>query len=178
MAAATTDATTTTAPTGKLPVPVMILAGFSFLLAIITGIPQFYYVLFGAGLVHIGPHSDFIGQLWYQYVLNGEAGYDKVDPGALAGAVLDAFLLAPLYFATGVGLLRRSSWVRPVGLMTGAMIFYAILFFFFSDIFASFSAVTDVIVYWVTSILYLIYPIWLIATLLLRPRWFKSSAVV
>ena len=91
-----------------------------------------------------------------------------MNPGVLAGAVEDAFLLGPLYLATGIGLLRRGAWVVPVGLMTGAMIFYAILQFFLGDIFAGLPTVTNGVSYWVTNLPYLLYPLWLIPTLLAR----------
>ena len=80
------------------------LAVYSFVLAIITAIPQFYYVLFGLHLVAIGPNTNPLGEVWYWYILSGDNSYQRVDPGILAGAVEDAFLLGPLYFATGLGL--------------------------------------------------------------------------
>jgi hypothetical protein len=66
-----------------------------------------------------------------------------VDPGFLAGAVEDVFLLGPLYIATGVGLWLRRPWVVPVGLMTGATIFYAIIGLVLSDVFAGLPTVTN-----------------------------------
>jgi hypothetical protein len=154
------------AATGRRPLWLTILAGFSLLLGIVTAIPQFYYVLFGFHLVTIGPHSNPLGQIWYWYILNGIEYYNKVDPGSFAGAIEDAFLLGPLYIATGIGLLVRRRWVIPVGLMTGAMIFYAIVGFFVSDIYSNLTGVSNDFSYWATNLPYLIYPLWLIPTLL------------
>ncbi len=158
----------------RRPLWLSILAGFSLLLGIITAIPQFYYVLFALHLVSIGPNSDFLGQIWYSYILNGDNSYLKVDPGILAGAVEDAFLLGPLYFITGIGLWRRRSWVIPVGLITGAMIFYAIIGFFLGDIFAGLPSVTNGISYWASNLPYLLYPLWLVPVLLLRRSLFVA----
>ncbi len=152
-----------------------ILAGFSLLLGIVTTIPQFYYVLFALHLVTIGPNSNLLGQVWYAYILNGDNSYQKVDPGILAGAVEDAFLLGPLYIATGVGLWLRKSWVVPVGLMTGAMIFYAIVGFFLGDIFAGLPSVTNSVSYWASNLPYLLYPLWLIPVLLFRRSLFARQ---
>lgn len=153
------------------PLAITILAGFSLLLGIVTAIPQLYYVLFAINqqVFPIGPNaSNPLGQVWYWYILNGDNTYRHVNPGVLAGAVEDAFLLGPLYLATGIGLLRRGAWVVPVGLMTGAMIFYAILQFFLGDIFAGLPTVTNSVSYWATNLPYLLYPLWLIPTLLAR----------
>lgn len=174
--AATADAPTI-APVRR-SLSILVLTVFSFVLAIITGIPQCYYVLSALRLVHIGPDSDPLGQIWYWYILNGEAGYDKIDPGLLAGAVLDSLVLVPLYFTTGLGLARRRTWAVPVGLITGAMIFYAILYFFLNDIFGGLNSVTDALVYWSTSILYLIYPIWLVLTLLRQRDQFSGRRII
>lgn len=157
------------------PLWLTILAGFSLLLGIITAIPQFYYVLFALHLVTIGPNSNFLGQIWYWYILSGDNTYQKVDPGVLAGAVEDAFLLGPLYFATGIGLLRQRPWVIPVGLITGAMILYAILGFFLGDIFAGLPTVTNGASYWLSNLPYLAYPLWLIPTLLFRRSLFTDG---
>ena len=163
---------------GRRPLWLSILAGFSLLLGIITTIPQFYYVLFGLHLVTIGPNSNLLGQVWYSYILNGDNSYLKVDPGTLAGAVEDAFLLGPLYIATGIGLWLRRPWVIPVGLITGAMIFYAIVGFFLGDIFAGLPSVTNDISYWASNLPYLLYPLWLVPVLLFRRSLFvgKSEA--
>lgn len=152
-----------------------ILAGFSLLLGVITAIPQFYYVLFALHLVTIGPTSNTLGQIWFSYILNGDNRYLKVEPGVLAGAIEDAFLLGPLYFATGVGLWLRRPWVIPVGLMTGAMIFYAIIGFFLGDIFGNLPSVTNGISYWASNLPYLLYPLWLIPVLLFRRALFAGK---
>lgn len=166
---------TSPASANRRPLWLMILAGFSLLLGIITAIPQGYYVLFALHLVTIGPNSNPLGQVWFWYILNGDNSYQHVDSGILAGAVEDAFLLGPLYFATGIGLLLRRAWVIPVGLMTGAMIFYAILQFFLGDIFSGLTTVTNGLSYWATNLPYLAYPLWLIPTLLLRRTLFTGK---
>lgn len=151
------------------------LAVYSFILAVITAIPQFYYVLFGLHLVAIGPNTNPLGEVWYWYILSGDSSYRHVDPGILAGAVEDAFLLGPLYFATGLGLARNSRWVYPVGLITGAMILYAIIGFFLGDIFAGLNTVTNGVSYWASNLPYLVYPILLIATLIASRRRFADK---
>jgi hypothetical protein len=164
--APTTSAPTAYAQRKKLPAWLVILAVYSLLLGIITGIPQLYYVLFALRLVPIGPHTNPLGEVWYWYILSGDNTYQHVDPGVLAGAVEDAFLLGPLYFATGIGLWLRKAWVVPVGLITGAMIFYAIVGFFLGDIFAGLPTVTNGASYWISNLPYLSYPLWLVPTLL------------
>lgn len=159
----------------RRPLGLSILACFSLLLGIVTTIPQFYYVLFGLHLVTIGPNSNVLGQVWYSYILNGDNSYQKVDPGILAGAVEDAFLLGPLYLATGIGLWLRRPWVIPVGLMTGAMIFYAIIGFFLGDIFAGLPSVTNGVSYWASNLPYLLYPLWLVPVLLFRRSLFTRK---
>src|SRR5579864_5824063 len=161
--------------TGRRPLWLVILAIFSLLLGIVTTIPQFYYVLFALHLVTIGPNSNPLGQIWYTYILNGDNSYLKVDPGTLAGAVEDAFLLGPLYIATGIGLWLRRPWVIPVGLITGAMIFYAIVGFFLGDIFAGLSSVTNDISFWASNLPYLVYPLWLVPVLLFRRSLFVQQ---
>ncbi|MBF6591613.1 MAG: hypothetical protein IVW57_13960 [Ktedonobacterales bacterium] len=175
MAASSPIGTPTTSQRAARPLWLAVLAGFSLLLGIITTIPQFYYVLFARGLVTIGPHSNFLGQIWYWYILSGDNTYQKVDPGVLAGAIEDAFLLGPLYFATGIGLWQRRAWVVPVGLITGAMILYAIIGFFLGDIFARLPTVTNGISYWASNLPYLIYPLWLLPTLLFRRSLFTRA---
>jgi len=170
--AARVDQPTRLQRTTRRPLWLSILAGFSLLLGIVTTIPQFYYVLFALHLVTIGPNSNLLGQVWYAYILNGDNRYLKVDPGTLAGAVEDAFLLGPLYVATGVGLWLRRPWVIPVGLITGAMIFYAIVGFFLGDIFAGLPSVTNNVSYWASNLPYLLYPLWLIPVLLFRRSLF------
>lgn len=159
------------------PLAITILAGFSLLLGIVTAIPQLYYVLFAinASVFPIGPHANPLGAVWYWYILNGDKTYIQVDPGVLAGAIEDAFLLGPLYFATGIGLLGLRRWVIPVGLLCGGMIFYAIVGFFLSDIFASLKTVTNDASYWLTNLPYLAYPLWLVPTLLLRRSLFARG---
>jgi hypothetical protein len=153
------------------------LAVYSILLSLITGIPQFYYVLYGLHLVTIGPHSNLLGQVWYWFNGAGESGYvGHVDQGLYAGAVEDAFLLAPLYLATGIGLLARRRWVIPVGLMTGAMIFYGTLQLYIGDAFQNFSHVSSQLVYWLSLLPYMIYPLWLIPALLTRGARFAVRA--
>lgn len=146
------------------------LAVYSFILAIITAIPQFYYVLFALHWVTIGPNTNPLGEVWYWYILSGDNSYLHVDPGILAGAIEDAFLLGPLYFATGLGLARQRAWVYPVGLITAAMILYAILGFFLGDIFAGLNTVTNGVSYWASNLPYLVYPLLLLATLLSAGR--------
>src|SRR5258708_12833336 len=134
MSATAGTATTTEAQT-KRPLSLSILAGYSWVLGIITGIPQLYYVLYALHLVTIGPHSNFLGYIWYAYILNGDNSYLHVDPGTPAGAIEDAFLLGPLYFTTGLGPCCRSPWALYVGLMTGPLLFYPTIPFFLRDTF-------------------------------------------
>ena len=159
----------------KRPLALSVLAVYSWILGIITGIPQLYYVLFALHLVSIGPHSNFLGEIWYSYILNGDNSYQHVDPGILAGAIEDAFLLGPLYFTTGIGLWRRSPWTPYLGLITGAMIFYAIVDFFLGDIFAGLRTVTNPASYWASNLPYLIYPLWVVPTLLVRRQLFRRE---
>ncbi len=161
----------------RRPIWLVVLAVYSLLLGVVTPIPQLYYVLFAidSHIFSIGPHSNPLGEVWYWYILNGDNSYQKVDPGTLAGAVEDAFLLGPLYLTTGIGLLGRRRWVVPVGLVTGAMIFYAIIGFFLGDIFAGLNTVTNGVSYWATNLPYLIYPIWLVAALLTRRQFFAGA---
>ena len=173
--AASVDQAARLARVTRRPLWLSILAGFSLLLGIVTTIPQFYYVLFGLHLVPIGPNTNPLGEVWYSYILNGDNSYLKVDSGILAGAVEDAFLLGPLYIATGVGLWLRRRWVVPVGLMTGAMIFYAIVGFFLGDIFAGLPSVTNDVSYWASNLPYLVYPLWLIPVLLFRRSLFARQ---
>ena len=153
--------------TGRVTGPTpwyVFLAVYSFILAI----PQFYYVLFALHLAPIGPNTNPLGEVWYWYILSGDNSYLRVDPGILAGAIEDAFLLGPLYFATGLGLARGSRWVYPVGLITAAMILYAIIGFFLGDLFGGLKTVTNGVSYWASNLPYLIYPLLLLATLLAR----------
>ncbi len=173
--AARSDQPTRLKLTARRPLWLSILACFSLLLGIVTTIPQFYYVLFALHLVTIGPTSNLLGQVWYSYILNGDSRYLQVDAGVLAGAVEDAFLLGPLYVATGLGLWLRRPWVIPVGLITGAMILYAIIGFFLGDIFAGLPSVTNDVSYWASNLPYLLYPLWLIPVLLFRRSLFAGK---
>src|SRR6266851_5299186 len=150
--AARIDQPTRLKVTTRRPLWLSILAGFSLLLGIVTTIPQFYYVLFALHLVTIGPNSNLLGQVWYSYIL-----------------------LGPLYVATGVGLWLRRPWVIPVGLITGAMIFYAIIGFFLGDIFAGLPSVTNDVSYWASNLPYLLYPLWLVPVLLFRRSLFVRN---
>lgn len=170
-----TDSNTATSST-KRPVWLSVLAGFSLLLAIVTAIPQLYYVLYYFHLVTTGPGSNILGQVWGWYGANVDHGALVRDSGTQAGAVEDAFMLGPLYFVTAIGLWRRRPWVIPVGLITGAMILYAILYFILVYTFSNLSSVTDLLTFWVTTMPYLAYPIWLLATLLTRRTLFTASA--
>src|SRR5260370_2481137 len=125
--AARIDQPTRLKVTTRRPLWLSILAGFSLLLGIVTTIPQFYYVLFALHLVTIGPNSNPLGQIWYSYILHGDSRYLKVHAGVLARAVEDAFLLGPLYVATGVGLWLMGPGVVPVGLIIGSTIVAAIV---------------------------------------------------
>jgi hypothetical protein len=164
--ATTADAQAPAKSRFRSPAWLYVLAAYSLVLGVVTAIPQLYYVLFALHLVTIGPQSNPLGQIWFWYILNGDNSYHHVNPGILAGAVEDAFLLGPLYAVTGIGLLLRRAWVVPVGLVTGAMIFYAIVGFFLGDIFAGLNTVTNGVSYWASNLPYLIYPLWLIPTLL------------
>jgi hypothetical protein len=150
--------------------PLLLLAGYSLLIGVVTGIPQLYYLLFALnrGAFPIGPNANVLGALWYNYILGGhQGGYLQVDAGVLTGALEDVFMLTPLYLATGLGLLRLHPWVYSVGLITGAMGLYAILYFFLSDILAqnSFDA-ADLIATTLSAVPYFAYDVWLLATLL------------
>ncbi len=84
-------------------------------------------------------------------------------------------MLGPLYVVTGIGLWLRRSWVVPVGLITGAMIFYAIVGFFLGDLFAGLPSVTNGVSYWASNLPYLLYPLWLVPVLLLRRSLFLAK---
>ncbi len=64
---------------------------------------------------------------------------------------------------------------RVGGLMTGAMIFSAIVGFFLSDIFAGLPTVTNGVSYWATKLPCLVHPLWLAPTLLLRRGLFTRG---
>lgn len=173
--AASVDRAARQARTSRRPLWLSILAGFSLLLGIVTFIPQLYYVLFALHLVPIGPNTNPLGEVWYDFILNGDSVYRKVDPGYLAGAVEDVFMLGPLYIATGVGLWLRRAWVIPVGLMTGATISYAIVGLVLGDVFAGLPNVTNPASYWASNLPYFIYPLWLVPVLLFRRSLFTPK---
>ncbi|GEM_PF-788806 len=157
------------------PLVITILAVYSIVLAIITGIPQLYYVLFAINphVFPIGPNANPLGAVWYNYILGGQqGGYLTVDPGTLAGGIEDAFMMGPLYLITGIGLLRLSKWVYAVGIITGAMIFYADLYFLLSGTLAAHHTTTDLITTIISGIPYLVYPLWLVPTLLTHKSLF------
>lgn len=163
--------------TSRRPPWLIVLAGLSFLLFIITGPEQFYYVLFGINphVFGIGPHTNFFGELWYNYVLQGDNSYTHLDPGLLTGAIEDAFMLAPLYLATGIGLIGRAGWVVPVGLITAGMIWYAIVYFILTSVFGGLNNVTNEVTFWVPLVPYVVYPIWLAWTLIFRRQLFGPA---
>jgi hypothetical protein len=161
-----------TTPSGdtRRPLAITLLAVYSLFLGIVTFFPQLYYVLFALNrdAFPIGPDVNFLGALWYNYILGGhQGGYLSVDAGTLAGALEDVFLLGPLYLATGIGLLHRSAWMRKVGLLTGAMGLYSILYFLLSGVIGQHDS-TDVVTTVISTIPYLAYDLWLLATVLFR----------
>jgi hypothetical protein len=121
--------------TSRRPPWLIVLAGRSFLLFIITGPEQLYYVLYTINpqVFGIGPHTNVFGALWYNYVQQGDNRYTHFDPGLATGAIEDAFMLAPLYLITGIGLIRQAGWVVAVGLLTAGMIWYAIVYVIFTS---------------------------------------------
>lgn len=158
----------------RLPMSVIALAVLSFVLALITGPQQFYYVLFAINphLFGIGPHTNPFGELWYAYVLNGDNSYTHFDAGLFTGAVEDALMLAPCYLACGVGLLRRARWVRPLGIFTAGMIWYAIVYFIVGDLASGLGSVTNAVSFWAPLTLYVAYPIWMVTELVVRRSLF------
>ncbi|HEX9037065.1 MAG TPA: hypothetical protein VF808_08770 [Ktedonobacterales bacterium] len=150
------------------------LAILSFILAIITGPEQLYYVLFAINphLFGIGPNTNFMGETWYAYVLNGDNSYTHFDAGLFTGAVEDAFMLAPCYLVCGIGLLRRSRWVVPLGLFTAGMIWYAIIYFIVGDLASGLGSVTNEATFWAPLALYVAYPIWTVITLVFQRKQF------
>ena len=164
----------------RRPLWLTLLAAYSLLIGLLTFIPQLYYVLFAINrqAFPIGPNTNPLGQVWALYILKGDqSGYTTVDPGTLAGALEDAFMLGPLYLVVGVGLLRRARWVVPTGLITGAMIFYANLYFFLSGILAPRISTADAVTTVLSAIPYFVYPLWLVPTLLARGRLFATTAL-
>ena len=69
----------------------------------------------------------------------------------------------------------RRPWIILIGLITGAMIFYAIIGFFLGDIFAGLPSLTNDVSYWATNLPYLIHPLWLIPVLLFRRSLFVGK---
>ncbi|GAC1460008.1 MAG: hypothetical protein PVSMB4_19080 [Ktedonobacterales bacterium] len=63
-------------PPGRRPVWLSILAIYSLLLGLITGLPQLYYVLFALQphVFAIGPHTNPLGEVWFSYILKGHQG--------------------------------------------------------------------------------------------------------
>ena len=156
------------------PASIIALAALSLVLALITGPEQLYSVLFAINphTFGIGPHANFFGQVWYAYVLNGDNSYIRFDSGLFTGAVEDAFMLAPCYLLCGIGLLRRSRWVAPLGLFTAGMLWYAIVYFIVGDLSSGLKSVTDPLTFWAPLTLYVVYPIWLALTMVFRRRLF------
>jgi hypothetical protein len=158
------------------PLAITILGGYSLVLGLITFIPQLYYVLFAINqqVFPIGPNvSNPLGQVWYWYILSGQqGGYTSVDTGTLAGGVLDAFMMGPLYLITGVGLLGLRRWVVLTGTITAAMILYAILYFFLLGILAPNASTADLITVVLSTVPYLLYPLLVIPTLRRRRSLF------
>jgi emopamil binding protein len=166
------DAGGASSPTARRPIWLYILAVYSLLLGVVTGIPQLYYVLYGLHLVDIGPHTNLLGQVWYWFNFNGESGYIAPDPGFWAGAVLDGLVLGPLYIAASIGLWQRRQWVIPVGLCAASLLFYGVMLLILSDLYSHLHAVTNGLSYWLSNIPYLIYPFWMLYTLTARRKLF------
>jgi len=164
--------------TSRRPPWLIVLAGRSFLLFIITGPEQLYYVLYTINpqVFGIGPHTNVFGALWYNYVQQGDNRYTHFDPGLATGAIEDAFMLAPLYLITGIGLIRQARWVVAVGLLTAGMIWYAIVYFIFTSTLGGLSNVTNGVTFWVPLVSYVVYPIWLAWTLILRRQLFGPAS--
>ena len=175
MRANPTVVSTRTSIQQERPLWLTILAIFSWMLAAVTALPQFMYVLYAMHVITIGPHSNIVGQIWNWYSTTIQHQPVSVNSVSLAGAVEDAFVLGPLYFVTGVGLWFRRSWVIIIGLITASMIFYAILYFFLIYTFEHRSSAGAVVAFWITSLPYLLYPIWLGATVLLRRSLFTNK---
>jgi hypothetical protein len=150
----------------KRPIWLAILAALYVLLGVVTAIPQLYYIFYYANLVTASPHANLLGQIWYWYGTQVDTGALSKDSGTMAGALLDAFFLGPLYIVTGIGLWGLRAWVRQVGLLTAGGAFYAILYFIFTYTLDHLHSVTNLLVFWATTLPYLALPIWLLATLL------------
>jgi hypothetical protein len=154
------------------PIWLYVLAVYSLLLGIITGIPEAYYALYGLHLVPIGPHTNPLGEIWYWFNNNGENGYIPAEAGFWAGAVLDGLVLGPLYIASGIGLWQRRRWVIVVGLCAGSMLFYGTMLLVLSDLFSHLHAVTNELSYWLSNLPYLIYPVWMAYTVIVQRKLF------
>ncbi len=172
-------ATPASAPfAARRPLAITLLAAYSLLLGVVTFVPQLYYVLFAINrdVFPIGPNANVVGALWYNYILGGhQGGYLTVDPGTLAGALEDVCFLGPLYLASGIGLLRLARWMRAIGLITGAMGLYSIVYFLLSGVIGQHDS-ADLVTTVVSTLPYLAYDIWLLVTVLARPSPFASVA--
>ena len=152
----------------RRPIWLSILAVLYVLLGVVTTIPQLYYVLYYAGLVTASAHANVLGQIWYWYGTQVDMGALSRDSGTMAGALLDAFFLGPLYIASGIGLWGRRPWLRQVGLITGGGALYAILYFIFVYTLDNLHSVTNLLTFWATTLPYLALPVWLLTTILRR----------
>lgn len=174
--ATSANTVTPVASATKFPIWLGVLATLYLLLGIVTAIPQLYYVFYYANLVQASPHANILGQIWYWYGTQVDTGALSKDSGTMAGALEDAFFLGPLYLATGIGLWRRFSWVRPVGFITAGGGFYAILYFVLTYTLDHLSSVRDLISFWLPLIPYMALPVWLTVVLLTRRSLFTASA--
>jgi hypothetical protein len=151
------------------------LIGYSLFLGIVTDFPQLYYLL-----VALQPHTfptcpdaRFLGQVWYSYILKMRQGrYLPADSGTFASAHEDTFMLGPLYTVTGMGRCLRRSWVVPIWIMTGAMIFCAVLYVFLCSVLVHQLSVAEFWADVASTVPYLAYPLWLIPVLLVRRSLF------
>jgi hypothetical protein len=154
----------------------VILGGFSVLLGVVTFLPQWYYIFYYVNAVVASPHANILGQIWYWYGTQIDTSALSKDSGTLAGAVEDAIMLGPLYIISGIGLLRLSPWVQRIGLLTGGMSLYAILYFILGDTFNNVSSVENLLIFWLTTLPYLAYAAGMIVTTLVRRDLFTPSA--
>lgn len=147
------------------------LIGYSLFLGIVTVFPQLYYLLFAlqSHTFPTCPHARFLGQVWYSYILKMRQGrYLPADSGTFASAHEDTFMLGPLYTVTGMGLWLRRSWVIPIRIMTGAIIVCAVLYVFLRSVLVHQLSVADFWTDVASTVLYLVYPLWLIPVLFVR----------
>ena len=156
--AASAPLATTPAIQPKRPIWLAILAVLYVLLGVVTAIPQLYYIFYYANLVAASPHANLLGQIWYWYGTHVDTGALSKDSGTMAGALLDAFFLGPLYLASGIGLWGRRPWVRQVGLLTAGGALYAILYFIFTYTLDHLHSVTDLLTFWAVSYTHLTLP--------------------